>query len=131
MRPQAWLLEGLVLVLTLANCWYALTTKHRCDYGCLKVVGPADCNAIVQSAREYHGDPDCLGVGKCRPYGEIKKHLIRHEDKIYDDCKAPDGQIHRQHVTTIEWDSDLDGVADTVCAARHSCPKVSTAQEGE
>lgn len=119
---KVWFLEGLVLMLTFTVCWRALTTVPYCDYGCIKVVGPANCEAVVQSAQDYHKNPNCLGTGKCRPDGDLERQLKAHEHEVFDACRASNRQLHLQHLTTIKWDSDLDGVADTVCIARHSCP---------
>jgi hypothetical protein len=122
MQGKAWFLEGLILALTLIICWLALTTPPPCDYGCLKIVGPANCEEVVQSAAEYHDNPNCLGTGKCRPAGDVSKQQIAVEHEVLDGCKASNGQTHLQHVTVVKWDSDLDGRTDTECAARHSCP---------
>lgn len=119
MRGKTWLLEGLTLLLTFATCWLALTTVPPCDYGCLKIVGPANCDEVIKSAAEYHNNPDCLGPGICQP-AKGTRWGISHE--VLDACKASNGKYHLQHVTIVKWDSDNDNVPDTECAARHSCP---------
>ena len=122
MQRKAWFLEGFVLVLTFVNCWLALTTIPPCEYGCKKAVGPANCSEVIQSAAEYHGNQNCLGIGQCHPAGDPKKQKLKSSHEILDACKASNGKTHIQHITTIEWDSDCDGRADTICHALHSCP---------
>lgn len=110
----------LTMALTLAVCWLALTTTPQCEYDCIRVVGPGDCKEWSQPASEYHNNPDCLGVGVCRPKSGQSTGEFSHE--IYDTCKTSTGKYHLQHITIVKWDVDSDGQEDTKCEALHSCP---------
>lgn len=123
MRHLTWLFGALTMTLvvglTFVLCWQVLTVPPPCNYDCVKVVGPGNCDEFSQGADQFHNDPACRGVGKCHPVSGNQVDFI-HE--LFDACKPPIGLYHRQHVTTVTWDTDNDGIKDTKCEALHSCP---------
>ena len=110
---------ALTVILTFVVCWQGLSTPPQCDYDCERTVGPGDCNAITESAAKFHKNPDCLGIGSCKP---ATGQIVGYSHEILDTCRTPTGGYHLQHITTIESDTDNNGRKDTVCNALHSCP---------
>jgi len=123
MRQQTYLFEVLTMALTMVLifvvCWQALSLViPPCDYDCVKTVGPGNCKEKVRGADQME-NPNCLGVYLCHPASG--KEIKRSHD-VFDSCRTSTGKLHLQHVTTINWDTDNDGIQDTQCNALHSCP---------